>query len=74
LDFPDQRRWLSLDAMREGPESVAMLGTIVNLICWVWVIEVAAGVLMYCWAICRWRRRPADLGPVLIAAPSSSPH
>jgi hypothetical protein len=61
LDFPDHRRWqLSLDAIREGPEAVAMLGTIVSLICWVWVIEVAAGVLMYCWAICKRRCRQTE--------------
>ena len=33
-----------------------MLGTIVLLICGVWVIEVAAVLLMYAWAL-RKRRR-----------------
>ena len=37
-----------------------MLGTIVSLICWVWVIEVAAGLLSYCWAICKRRRRQTE--------------
>ena len=30
-----------------------MLGTIVHPICWVWIIEVAAALLMYAWASVR---------------------
>ena len=37
-----------------------MLSTIVSLICWVWVIEVAAGLLLYCWAICKRRSRQTE--------------
>ena len=29
-----------------------MLGTIVNLLCWVWAIEVVAVLLLYAWALC----------------------
>ena len=33
-----------------------MLRTIMSLICWVWVIEVVAALLMYSWALCTRRR------------------
>jgi hypothetical protein len=33
-----------------------MLGTIVSLICWVWVVQVAAALLMYARALCKGRR------------------
>ena len=38
----------------------AILGTIVSPICCIWVIEVAAGLLSYCWAICKRRRRQTE--------------
>ena len=30
---------------------MAILSTILNLILWIWIIQVAAGVLMYCVAL-----------------------
>jgi hypothetical protein len=39
---------------------MAMLGTIVRLIYWVWIIEVAAALLMYAWALCKSRRDAPD--------------
>ena len=30
-----------------------MLSTILNVILWIWGIEVAAGLLMYCVALCK---------------------
>lgn len=46
--------------MREEREAgIEMLHTIVSLIYWTWVIEVAAGLLMYSWALCKQHRRQA---------------
>ena len=35
---------------------MAVLGTIAILICLVWIIQVAAVLLMYAWAVCTRRR------------------
>ena len=45
---------------RFSREQMAMLGTIVRLICWMWIIEVAAALLMYSWALCKRRRDAPD--------------
>lgn len=40
-----------------------MLNTIVGIICWTWAIEVAAGLLMYAWAVCQRSHRQARTWP-----------
>lgn len=39
-----------------GRPALAMLSTMVRLICWVWAIEVVVTLLMYAWALCKRRR------------------
>ena len=36
---------------------MAILSTILNLILWIWICQVAAGVLMYCVALGKSRQR-----------------
>jgi hypothetical protein len=50
--------------LKDLKTGMAMLGTLVGLICWVWVTEVAAVLLMYSWVLCK-RRRSA---PTVIIA------
>jgi hypothetical protein len=38
-----------------------LLSLILNVILWIWGIEVAAGLLMYAWAVCQRSRREARL-------------
>ena len=57
-----RRRWqLFLDV--NFKTCVAMLGTIVSVICLIWAIEVAVALLMYVWVLCKRRRWQA--GPAL---------
>jgi hypothetical protein len=64
-----RRRWhIFLDVKLKT--CVAMLGTIVSVICLVWAIEVAAALLMYAWVLCR--RRRGQAGPVLAREPAPS--
>jgi hypothetical protein len=50
---------VNLAILPQHQDRIAMLGTVVRLICWVWIIEVAAALLMYAWALCN-RRRDAS--------------
>ena len=64
-----QRRWqLFLDVNLKT--CVAMLGTIVSVICLIWAIEVAVALLMYVWVLCKRRRWQA--GPALAQEPAPS--
>jgi len=45
---------------------MAIISTILNLILWIWIIQVAAGVLMYCVAFGKRFRQHRSPGPSCI--------
>jgi hypothetical protein len=49
-----------LAILPQHQDRILMLGTIVHLICGVRIIEVAAALLMYSWALCKGRRDAPD--------------
>jgi hypothetical protein len=51
---------------------MAILSTILNLILWIWIIQVAAGVLMYCVALGKsFRQHGHSARHALLVRPSS---